>query len=252
MGLTELMFPKDMIQRGIVPQYLTFQRKTPDLKKQGMTQMAPKLCKLLCSIPYSANLPNTYVEVKEDAYGRRKSIIWKAKAFSDMLKDCKDPREPIMNGQEVRIETEDADLKVSDCILSTVVNGFSKKIGFLVMVKVFKELIFKGYESGQVTYASVINAYFHLEQYSKAEEVFLEMEQKGFDKCVYAYSTMIVMYGRMGRVTSAMKLVAKMKQRGCKPNVWIYNSLIDMHRRDNNLKQLEKLWKEMKRRRVAP
>ncbi|KAH1033997.1 hypothetical protein GLYMA_20G010600v4 [Glycine max] len=153
---------------------------------------------------------------------------------------------------EVVKEMEDADVKVSDCILCTVVNGFSKKRGFLAAVKVFEELISKGYESGQVTYASVINAYWRLGQYSKAEEVFLEMEQKGFDKCVYAYSTMIVMYGRTGRVRSAMKLVAKMKERGCKPNVWIYNSLIDMHGRDKNLKQLEKLWKEMKRRRVAP
>ena len=93
MGLTELMFPKDMIQRGIVPQYLTFQRMKANLKKQGMTEMAPKLCKLLCSVPYSPNLPNTYGEVKEDAYARRKSIMRKAETFSDMLKDCKDPSE---------------------------------------------------------------------------------------------------------------------------------------------------------------
>ncbi|KAK7407724.1 hypothetical protein VNO78_09761 [Psophocarpus tetragonolobus] len=153
---------------------------------------------------------------------------------------------------EVVKEMEDEDVKVSDCILCTVVNGFSKKRGFSAAAKAFEELICKGYEPGQVTYASVINAYWRLGQYSKAEKVFLEMEQKGFDKCVYAYSTMIVMYGRTGRLRSAVKLVAKMKERGCKPNVWIYNSLIDMHGKDKNLKQLEKLWKEMKRRKVAP
>ena len=147
---------------------------------------------------------------------------------------------------------DDADVKVSDCIICTIVNGFSKKRGFLAAVKVFEDLVSKGYEPGQVTYASVINAYWRLGQYNKAEEVFLEMEQKGFDKCVYAYSSMIVMYGRTGRVRSATRLVAKMKERGCKPNVWIYNSLIDMHGRDKNLKQLEKLWREMKRRKVAP
>ncbi|KAH1119322.1 hypothetical protein GYH30_047922 [Glycine max] len=84
---------EDMIRRGIVPQYLTFQRMKADLKKQGMTEMAQKLCKLMSSVPYSPNLPNTYGEVREDAYARRKSIIRKAKAFSDMLKDCKDPSE---------------------------------------------------------------------------------------------------------------------------------------------------------------
>ncbi|CAJ1932781.1 unnamed protein product [Sphenostylis stenocarpa] len=153
---------------------------------------------------------------------------------------------------EVVKAMDDADVKVSDCIICTIVNGFSKKIGFSAAVKAFEDLVSKGYEPGQVTYASVINAYWRLGHYSKAEEVFLEMEQKGFDKCVYAYSSMIVMYGRTGRVRSAMKLVAKMKERGCKPNVWIYNSLIDMHGRDKNLKQLEKLWKEMQRRKVAP
>ncbi|KAK7310383.1 hypothetical protein RJT34_07860 [Clitoria ternatea] len=153
---------------------------------------------------------------------------------------------------EVVKAMEDAGVKVSDCVLCAVVNGFSKKRGFSAAVKVFEMMISQGYEPGQVTYASVINAYFRLGQYIKAEKVFQEMEQKGFDKCVYAYSSMIVMYGRTGRLRSAMKLVAKMKERGCKPNVWIYNSLIDMHGREKNLRQLEKLLKEMKRRKIAP
>jgi len=84
---------EDMIRRGIVPQYLTFQRMKAELKRQGMTEMAQKLCKLMSSVPYSGNLPNTYGGDREDAFTRRKSIIRKAKAFSDMLKDCKDPSE---------------------------------------------------------------------------------------------------------------------------------------------------------------
>ncbi|KAK7308594.1 hypothetical protein VNO77_42213 [Canavalia gladiata] len=153
---------------------------------------------------------------------------------------------------EVVKAMEDADVRVSDCVLCAIVNGFSKKRGFSAAIKVFQELISKGYEPGQVTYASVINAYCRLGQYSKAESLFSEMEQKGFDKCVYAYSSMIVMYGRTGRLRCAMRLLAQMKERGCQPNVWIYNSLIEMHGRAKNLKQLEKLWKEMKRRKVAP
>ena len=153
---------------------------------------------------------------------------------------------------EVVEEMRDAGVKVSDCILCAVVNGFSKKRGFPAAVIVFEKLISQGYEPGQVTYASVINAYCRLGQYSKAEKAFSEMVQKGFDKCVVAYSSMVVMYGRTGRLRNAMRLVAKMKERGCKPNVWVYNSLIEMHGRAKNLRQLEKLWKEMKRRKIAP
>ncbi|KAK7384755.1 hypothetical protein VNO78_30456 [Psophocarpus tetragonolobus] len=106
---------EDMIRRGIVPQYLTFQRMKAELKKRGMTEMAQKLCKLMSSVPYSANLPNTYVEDRENAYARRKSIIQKAKAFSDMLKDCKDP-------SEVRKSRSSSDNAVSstNCVMEDI------------------------------------------------------------------------------------------------------------------------------------
>ncbi|XP_057721062.1 pentatricopeptide repeat-containing protein At5g11310, mitochondrial-like [Arachis stenosperma] len=84
---------EDMIRRGIVPQYLTFQRLNAELKKQGMTEVAQKLCNLMSSIPHSTSLPNTYSEDNNDARARRNSIIQKAQAFSDMLKNCNDPRE---------------------------------------------------------------------------------------------------------------------------------------------------------------
>ena len=87
-------------------------------------------------------------------------------------------------------------LRIFDCIFCAIVNGFSKKRGF---VKVYKELISQGCEPGQVTYSSVINAYCHLGLYSKVVMLFSEMEQKGFDKCVVAYPSMIVMYGKTGR-----------------------------------------------------
>ncbi|XP_058724831.1 pentatricopeptide repeat-containing protein At5g11310, mitochondrial [Vicia villosa] len=81
---------ESMVRRGIVPQYLTFQKLNIELKKQGMTEMARKLCHLMSSVPHSSNLPNTYGEVRDDAHARRKSIIQKAKAFSDLLKDPKE------------------------------------------------------------------------------------------------------------------------------------------------------------------
>lgn len=142
-------------------------------------------------------------------------------------------------------------MKVSDCILCAIVNGFCKKRGYWAAIKVYEQLISQGCNPGQVTYASIINAYCRIGLYSKAEMVFSEMQEKGFDKCVVAYSSMVAMYGKTGRIRDAMRLVAKMKARGCQPNVWIYNSLIDMHGRARNLRQVEKLWKEMKRRKVA-
>ncbi|KAK4277123.1 hypothetical protein QN277_015170 [Acacia crassicarpa] len=84
---------EDMIRRGIVPQYLTFQRMNSALKKRGMIEMARKLRSLMSSVPHSTKLPNTYVEDIDEAHARRQSIMQKAKAFSDMLKDTKDPRE---------------------------------------------------------------------------------------------------------------------------------------------------------------
>ncbi|CAK9141748.1 unnamed protein product [Ilex paraguariensis] len=142
--------------------------------------------------------------------------------------------------------------RVSDCIFCAIVNGFSKRRGVRATIKVYEELLLQGCDPGQVTYASILNVYCRIGQYSKAELVFSEMEQKGFDKCVVAYSSMVAMYGKTGRLRDAIRLVAKMKERGCQPNVWIYNSLLDMNGKVLNLKQVEKIWKEMKRRKVVP
>ncbi|KAL4285419.1 hypothetical protein GQ457_16G006750 [Hibiscus cannabinus] len=147
---------------------------------------------------------------------------------------------------------KNANVKVSDCIFCTIVNGFSKRRGFQSAIAVYEQLILQGCKPGQVTYASIINAYCRIGLNSKAEMVFSEMQEKGYDKCVVAYSSMISMYGKEGMIREAMKVLAKMKAKGCQPNVWIYNSLMDMHGRVKNLRQVEKIWKEMKRRKLAP
>ncbi|KAL8268730.1 hypothetical protein R6Q59_002528 [Mikania micrantha] len=144
-----------------------------------------------------------------------------------------------------------ANIKVSDCIFCAIVNGFAKKRGPTSAVKVYEDLVADGCDPGQVTYASVLNVYFRLGLYDKAEEVFWEMDNKGFDKCVVAYSSMIAMYGKVNRIRDAMRLLARMKERGVELNVWIYNSILDMHGKVLNLKQVEKIWKEMKRRKVV-
>ncbi|KAJ0968896.1 hypothetical protein J5N97_021773 [Dioscorea zingiberensis] len=130
---------------------------------------------------------------------------------------------------EVMVEMK---IRVTDCVLCAIVNGYMRRRGIRASVIAYERLISLGCEPGQ------------------AEDLFLEMIEKGFDKCVVAYSTMISMYGKLGRARDAMKLLAKMKENGCKPNVWVYNSLLDMHGRLVNLRQVEKLWKEMKRRKI--
>ncbi|GFZ08235.1 pentatricopeptide repeat (PPR-like) superfamily protein [Actinidia rufa] len=117
-------------------------------------------------------------------------------------------------------------IRVSDCIFCAIVNGFSKRRGLRAAAKVYEEMILRGCEPGQVTYASIISVYYRLGFYLQAE--------------------------KQASQGKAMRLVAKMKERGCAPNVWIYNSLLDMHGRALNLRQVEKTWKEMKRRKILP
>ncbi|KAL4283454.1 hypothetical protein GQ457_16G004870 [Hibiscus cannabinus] len=84
---------EDLIRRGMAPRYLTFQRMNEELKKSGMAEMARKLRDMMSSIHYSNKLADTYVGDEDSSQARRKSIIRKAEAMSDMLKTCKNPRE---------------------------------------------------------------------------------------------------------------------------------------------------------------
>ncbi|KAL4194253.1 hypothetical protein AMTRI_Chr05g58430 [Amborella trichopoda] len=147
---------------------------------------------------------------------------------------------------------KELNIRVSDCVLCAIVNGYAKKRGVRSAIEAYDHLISNGCQPGQVTYASVINLYYRLGLYSKAETIFLEMQNQGFNECIIAYSNVVAIYGKTGRIKDAMKLVAQMKQVGCSPNVWVYNSLLDMHGKAMNLRQVEKTWKEMKRRRVQP
>nr|CCI55317.1 PH01B001I13.13 [Phyllostachys edulis] len=143
-------------------------------------------------------------------------------------------------------------LRVTDCILSTIVNGFVKRRGLKPAIRAYDKLVALGCEPGQVTYASVINVYCRLGRSDRAESIFSEMIDRGYDKCVVAYGNMISMYGKIRRASDAMRLLALMKQKGCEPNVWVYNSLLDMHGRLGDSRQAEKIWKEMMRRTVQP
>ncbi|GAB2275578.1 hypothetical protein Dimus_010336 [Dionaea muscipula] len=84
---------EDMIRRGIVPQFLTYQRMNSELKKRGLTELTQKLSSLMASVPHSTKLPNTYKGDEDASLLRRKSIMRKAKNMSNILKTCNNPRE---------------------------------------------------------------------------------------------------------------------------------------------------------------
>ncbi|XP_066343696.1 pentatricopeptide repeat-containing protein At5g13770, chloroplastic-like [Miscanthus floridulus] len=153
---------------------------------------------------------------------------------------------------EVAKDMRQIGLRVTDCILCTIISGFVKRRGLKPAIRAYDKLVSIGCEPGQVTYASVINVYCRLGRSDRAEAVFSEMIERGFDKCVVAYGNMISMYGKIRRASEAMRLLALMKQNGCEPNVFVYNALLDMHGRLGNSKQAEKIWKEMMRRKVRP
>lgn len=142
-------------------------------------------------------------------------------------------------------------LKVSDCILCTLGNGFSKKRGSRAAIRVYGNLISRGCKPGQVTFLLVISGYCRLKLYSRTEALFSELETEGYEKCVVVYSNMVAVYGKRGKIREAMKLVAKMKARGCKPNAWVYNASMEIPERAENLRQVEKVCEEMERMNVA-
>ncbi|XP_027079991.2 uncharacterized protein [Coffea arabica] len=83
---------EDMIRRGLVPQYLTYQKMSFELRKQGKLKMAQKISDLMSSVPHSKKLPNTYGAHEELSHARKKTIMKKAVVMSDVLKTYSNPR----------------------------------------------------------------------------------------------------------------------------------------------------------------
>lgn len=101
---------EEAVRRGIIPQYITFKMIDNGLRSKGMTEMAKRLAGLMSSLPHSEKLPNTYREVVLDAPpqpggDRRKSILHRAEAMSDVLKGCRNPRKLVkMRGSPRKTE----------------------------------------------------------------------------------------------------------------------------------------------------
>ncbi|XP_073050944.1 uncharacterized protein [Primulina eburnea] len=83
---------EDMIRRGIIPQYLTYQRMSNELKRRGMPDKAQKLHDLMSSVPHSTKLPDTRTRQRVSSRERKTCILQKAEAMAGILKTSKDRR----------------------------------------------------------------------------------------------------------------------------------------------------------------
>ncbi|EER88897.1 pentatricopeptide repeat-containing protein At5g11310, mitochondrial [Sorghum bicolor] len=107
---------EQMFERGIVPQYITYRMLMKELKRLGLVKLVQKLADLMRSVPHSTKLPGSYRDKEgDDAIEKKKSILLKAQAVSDVLKDCKDPKK-----LEKLKDPEETDVQVADRIVANI------------------------------------------------------------------------------------------------------------------------------------
>ncbi|PNT67895.1 hypothetical protein BRADI_3g33450v3 [Brachypodium distachyon] len=80
---------EDMFRRGLVPQYITYRMLMKEIKRLGLVELVEKLTNLMRSVPHSTKLPGSYREKEgDDAREKRRLILDKAQAVSNVLKRC--------------------------------------------------------------------------------------------------------------------------------------------------------------------
>ncbi|CAN6228523.1 unnamed protein product [Urochloa humidicola] len=105
-----------MFERGIVPQYITYRLLMKELKRLGLVKLVEKLTDLMRSVPHSTKLPGSYRDKEgDDAIEKKKSILQKAQAVSDVLKERKDPKK----AHELKIP-EETDVELADRIVANI------------------------------------------------------------------------------------------------------------------------------------
>ncbi|TVU33766.1 hypothetical protein EJB05_15573, partial [Eragrostis curvula] len=104
-----------MFERGIVPQYITYRMLMKELKRLGLFELVQKLTDLMRSVPHSTKLPGSYRDKEgDDAIEKKKSILQKAQAVSDVLKECKDPK-------KLKLQSpEETDVEAADRIVTSI------------------------------------------------------------------------------------------------------------------------------------
>ncbi|KAJ1268927.1 hypothetical protein BS78_07G171100 [Paspalum vaginatum] len=99
-----------MFERGIVPQYITYRMLMKELKRLGLSKLVQKLSDLMRSVPHSTKLPGSYKDKEgDDAIEKKKTILLKAQAVSDDLKERKDSNKlhKLKNPEETDVELAD-------------------------------------------------------------------------------------------------------------------------------------------------
>jgi hypothetical protein len=98
-----------MFERGIMPQYITYRMLVREFKRLGLVELTQKLTDLMHSVPNSTKLPGSYRDKEgDDAIEKKKSILEKAKAVSDVLKQSKGRKKlSLKNPEETDVEAAD-------------------------------------------------------------------------------------------------------------------------------------------------
>ncbi|KMZ75718.1 Pentatricopeptide repeat-containing protein [Zostera marina] len=84
---------KEMIEKGLVPQYLTYQRLIKNLKRLGMIKLSNHLTGLMNCLYHSNKLPANYKHggsEEDKSLDVRKAIVYQAKTMSDILKHSRE------------------------------------------------------------------------------------------------------------------------------------------------------------------
>jgi pentatricopeptide repeat protein len=102
-----------MFERGIVPQYITYRMLMREFKRLGLVELTQKLTDLMHSVPHSTKLPGSYRDKEGGDAIEKKSILEKAQAVSDVLKQSKGPKKLIHKNPE-ETDVEAADLIVAN------------------------------------------------------------------------------------------------------------------------------------------
>ncbi|CAI9094424.1 OLC1v1030164C1 [Oldenlandia corymbosa var. corymbosa] len=84
---------EDLIRRGLVPQYLTYEVMSSELRKDGKEEIAQKLYDMMSTIPHSKKLPNTFGVRRDLSHARKISIMKRAVGMSNVLKTCNNRQE---------------------------------------------------------------------------------------------------------------------------------------------------------------
>ncbi|PPD91299.1 hypothetical protein GOBAR_DD11761 [Gossypium barbadense] len=112
--------------------------------------------------------------------------------------------------------------------LSTFINGFCRQSKISQAVKLFDEMVEKGYQLNLIVYGTILNGLSKTGSGNtdRAVKFLIMMEERGFEPNIVAYNTVIDCLCKKGSLNEALDLFSHVKVKGIRPNTVTYNCLI--------------------------